>query len=623
METADSLAWMEKLDQRVTGWAKEQDRIARKSLRKLSSIVRNRVAQFVSAPIILEIELKSAGLFTLWRRNAHEITLNNDVIVSAKNLDNGSLIHWFHADQKGERLAFFFSKGSDRGSMVILDTQSGKVLERVTGSINSVIFDDESFTYSAIISEDKSGHKISPSSRVLRNGEVVFGDNLSDNQMVRLQESSDGRTAIADISKGWTSSEIYVGMVKEPGRWKRALVSKYPVDPIDFADDVLYSLVSRGMGEILRNKTRIIVGKARRLKKAVRIGSRLVCVSTENCSDSVSVFSLDGEELEHYKPSQTTPISIPLVTSSGSSAVFKAESFGLPYLLFEYSNSGRFRTLDELSLAKLDIEEKYTQSKDGSSVHRFEFGRKSEVVVAYGYGGFDISLLPFYSPLLLSLAEFGCRIAVTNLRGGSEFGEDWHRAGMRARKQKVFDDFISVLESLKEEGSRVVALGRSNGGLLVGAVMTQRPDLLSAAVIGYPVLDMLRFHRLYIGKLWTTEYGDPDVPSHRKYLCKYSPYHNLSRKRGIYPPTLVYTGFGDDRVHPAHAFKFVRKMLNGKNNVLLRVEHKGGHLGSASESLTAEIADIVAFIVKELNLKEVENRAREDQRTGARVSRTA
>ena len=209
-------------------------------------------------------------------------------------------------------------------------------------------------------------------------------------------------------------------------------------------------------------------------------------------------------------------------------------------------------------------------------------------------------MTPVYNPLALLLAERGGVFVVANIRGGGEYGEKWHRDGMRENKQNVFEDFKSVLKYFKEKGARVVAIGFSNGGLLVAAVLTQSPELLDGAVIGYPVIDMLRFHKLYIGRAWVPEYGDPEREEDRKFLLKYSPYHNVKNVK--YPPTLVYTGLHDDRVHPAHAFKFVAKLLETGSKVFLRTETRSGHSGATTEVKITEQADVLAFIFKILNL---------------------
>ena len=173
--------------------------------------------------------------------------------------------------------------------------------------------------------------------------------------------------------------------------------------------------------------------------------------------------------------------------------------------------------------------------------------------------------------------------------------------GMKENKQNVFDDFTLVLRTFKQRGFKTVAWGSSNGGLLVASVLTQNPDVIDVALVGYPVVDMMRFHKLYVGYLWTTEYGNPDDPQDKVYLMKYSPYHNV--RHGIrYPTTLVYTGLHDDRVHPAHALKFVAKLEETGAPVYLRVEIKSGHMGASPEIKIREMADILSFIYKSLGM---------------------
>ena len=173
---------------------------------------------------------------------------------------------------------------------------------------------------------------------------------------------------------------------------------------------------------------------------------------------------------------------------------------------------------------------------------------------------------------------------------------------MREKKQNVFEDFKAVLKYFKGLGYKVVGIGRSNGGLLIAAVLTQDPELLDAAVIGYPVIDMLRFHKLYVGSLWVSEYGNPEDPRDREYLLKYSPYHNV-RKDLKYPPTLVYTGLHDDRVHPGHALKSVAKLEEVGAPIYLRVELISGHRGALPKVKVKELSDVLAFIYGVSKLK--------------------
>jgi prolyl oligopeptidase len=258
----------------------------------------------------------------------------------------------------------------------------------------------------------------------------------------------------------------------------------------------------------------------------------------------------------------------------------------------------------------------FYRSKDGTQVPMFLTHRKGlelnrqNPTYLYGYGGFDISLTPSFSVANLVWMEMGGVYAQANLRGGGEYGEAWHQAGMKLKKQNVFDDFIGAAEWLIRNdytSSRKLAIGGgSNGGLLVGACMTQRPDLFGACLPAVGVMDMLRFHKFTIGWAWTSDYGSPDNPDEFAALAKYSPYHNL--KPGVrYPATLVTTADHDDRVVPAHSFKYAARLQEvhrGGNPVLIRIETKAGHgAGKPTTKLIEEAADRLAFLVRTLDVE--------------------
>jgi prolyl oligopeptidase len=229
--------------------------------------------------------------------------------------------------------------------------------------------------------------------------------------------------------------------------------------------------------------------------------------------------------------------------------------------------------------------------------------------ILYGYGGFDISVTPEFSPAVAVWLEMGGIYAVANLRGGGEYGEAWHLAGVKEKKQNVFDDAIAAAEFLIGEGwttARKLAIkGASNGGLLAGACIVQRPDLFAAAVPSVGVLDMLRFPRFTIGWAWISDYGSPDDPVDFATLFAYSPYHNLTA--GVaYPATLISTGDHDDRVFPGHSYKFAAALQaaqSGDAPILLRVDVKAGHgAGKPTVKVIDEVADRYAFLVLALGM---------------------
>jgi prolyl oligopeptidase len=260
--------------------------------------------------------------------------------------------------------------------------------------------------------------------------------------------------------------------------------------------------------------------------------------------------------------------------------------------------------------ARYETRQVFYRSKDGSRVPMFISHKKGlrlngrNPTLLYGYGGFNISLTPAFSVANLVWMEMGGVYAQPNLRGGGEYGEEWHQAGTKLRKQNVFDDFIAAAEWLiahrYTSRQHLASAGGSNGGLLVGACMTQRPELFAAALPAVGVLDMLRFHKFTIGWAWTSDYGSPDDPEEFAALRAYSPYHNL-KPGGRYPATLITTADHDDRVVPAHSFKFAARLQEchaGGPPVLIRIETKAGHgAGKPTTKLIEEAADRLAFLV--------------------------
>jgi len=257
----------------------------------------------------------------------------------------------------------------------------------------------------------------------------------------------------------------------------------------------------------------------------------------------------------------------------------------------------------------------FYSSKDGTKVPMFITHKKglkldgNNPTYLYGYGGFNISMTPSFSVANLVWMEMGGVYAMPNLRGGGEYGEEWHQAGTKLRKQNVFDDFISAAEWLvanKYTSKAKLAIGGgSNGGLLVGACLTQRPDLYGAALPAVGVMDMLRFHKFTIGWAWVSDFGSSDNPEEFKALRAYSPLHNI-KPGASYPATMVTTADHDDRVVPGHSFKFaaaLQKAQGGDAPILIRIETKAGHgAGKPTSKIIEESADRWAFLVKELGV---------------------
>ena len=262
-----------------------------------------------------------------------------------------------------------------------------------------------------------------------------------------------------------------------------------------------------------------------------------------------------------------------------------------------------------VDLGGYEVRQEFATSQDGTQVPMFIVARKdlplngSHPTLLYGYGGFDIPLTPSFEVSRLAWLEAGGVLAVANLRGGGEYGEDWHKAGMFERKQNVFDDFAACARHLAQRGytspEHLGIEGGSNGGLLVGATLTQHPELIGAAVAHVGVMDMLRFQHFTIGWAWVSEYGSSDTPQGFETIRAYSPLHNLTAQ--AYPPTLLTTGDHDDRVVPAHSYKFAAELQHvqrGDALVLLRVQTRAGHgAGKPTKLVIEEKADVYAFLL--------------------------
>ncbi len=327
-------------------------------------------------------------------------------------------------------------------------------------------------------------------------------------------------------------------------------------------------------------------------------GKRLRAVSLPGLG-TASGFAggIDDVETFYSYRDFTTPATIYRYDAvSGATGVFKAPATAFDPALYETIQT-------------------FYASKDGTRVPMFITARKGtprdgrNPVILSGYGGFNISRTPEFSPATIAWLELGGVYAVANLRGGGEYGRAWHEAGMKTRKQNVFDDFIAAAEYLVAQQwtspARLAISGRSNGGLLVAAVLLQRPELFGAALPGVGVLDMLRFREFTIGWAWESDYGTVKDPDEFRALLAYSPLHNI-REGVAYPPTLITTADRDDRVYPAHSFKFAAALqaaYPGPNPVLIRVETRAGHgAGKPTTKVIEETADIYAFLVRELEI---------------------
>ena len=370
----------------------------------------------------------------------------------------------------------------------------------------------------------------------------------------------------------------------------------------------------------LRGWTEVVPEGRSVLSGAQVVGGKLLLTYDKDVANHAYVYTLDGK-MEHE-------VSLPGLGSVGftgdkddSECFFTFTSFTVPGAVYSYDIDRNTYSL--LRAPKVDFdadgfvtEQVFYPSKDGTKIPMFLTYKKDlkrdgdNPVLLYGYGGFNISLNPGFSSSRIPFLENGGIYVQANLRGGGEYGEEWHLAGTKMMKKNVFDDFIAAAEWLISNGytnkDKIAINGGSNGGLLVGACMTQRPDLFRVAVPQVGVMDMLRYHKFTIGWNWASDYGTSDDSKEMfEYLKGYSPLHNL-KKGTRYPATLVTTADHDDRVVPAHSFKFaatLQECNDGTNPTLIRIDSKAGHgAGKPMSKVLEEQADIYSFIMYNLGM---------------------
>lgn len=358
------------------------------------------------------------------------------------------------------------------------------------------------------------------------------------------------------------------------------------------------------------------------LQAVTLMGKQMAVITPHNATSRVCFYTLKGEFVREI-PLPTLGTCSGFVGRRYQDEFFYGfTSFVHPYTIYRFDTRTGESTvfhapqIEGLDPSRYETKQVRFRGKDGTRVPMFITYRKGtqrngqNPTLLYGYGGFNASLTPFFSVSYLVWLENGGVLAVPNLRGGGEFGEEWHQAGTKERKQNVFDDFIAAAEYLIDHRytspQKLAIRGGSNGGLLVGAVMCQRPELFKVALPAVGVMDMLRYHRFTIGSAWKEDYGTSDDPQMFRVLFAYSPYHNL--KPGVrYPATLVTTGDHDDRVMPAHSFKFTARLQEvqaGPEPVLIRIQTRTGHgAGKPTSLIIEEEADVLAFTMYHLQME--------------------
>jgi prolyl oligopeptidase len=449
------------------------------------------------------------------------------------------------------------------------------------------------------------------------------------------QVSDDGRYLINGIFGGDESWNLLFYKDLEVGQGKMVELinqqkAKYNFLGNDGTKFYIHTTDSAPKGRIIvidvshperANWKEIVPEQKETLSSAQLVSGRLILSYLKDAHAQAKVVGLDGKLQHEIALPGLGGVEWSPAYSTDSELFYSFVSYTSPAAIYRYdvqSNQSTVYRQSKLSFdqSQYETEQVFYSSKDGTRVPMFLVHRKGlkrdgqNPTLLYGYGGFNIAMTPTFSPWFLGWMEAGGVLAVANLRGGSEYGEAWHQAGTKLHKQNVFDDFIAAAEWLianKYTSTPKLAIhGGSNGGLLIGAVLNQRPDLFGAAMPAVGVMDMLRYNKFTIGAAWEGDYGSPQKAEEFKALRAYSPLHNI--RTGVhYPPTLITTSDHDDRVVPGHSFKYTATLQAaqaGPAPILIRVETRAGHgAGKPTTKLIEEATDRFAFLVRELHMK--------------------
>jgi prolyl oligopeptidase len=449
--------------------------------------------------------------------------------------------------------------------------------------------------------------------------------------------TEDGRYLILTVWKGTDSKHrILYRDLQEPYSIAQDLIDNFDSDYSFIGSDgpVFYfkTDLSAPRGRVIAIDTRkpesenwreIIPQSQETLRAVDLVGNLFLCNYLKDARSQVKLYSASGQFIRAVRfPGIGTATGFS-GDRKDTETFYSFSSFNVPPSIYRYdiiTGESRLFRQSKVNIKPDDyvVEQVFYASKDGTKIPMFLSYKKTmkkngnNPTLLYGYGGFDIPLTPGFSVSRIAWMDMGGVLAVANLRGGGEYGEDWHKAGTKLKKQNVFDDFISaaswLIDQKYTQAARLAIQGGSNGGLLVGAVMTQRPELFGACLPAVGVMDMLRFHKFTAGRFWVDDYGSPDNPEEFKALLAYSPYHAL-RRGTSYPATLMTTADTDDRVVPSHSFKFAAALQyahKGNAPMLIRIETSAGHgAGTPTAKVIAEAADKWAFLAKNLRIKVV------------------
>jgi prolyl oligopeptidase len=573
------------------------------------------------------------------------------VDVNKMSIDGTVALDWWFAAEDGKYVAYGTSpSGSEISTLRVIETASGKLLpdaiERTRAASLAWKRDNSGFFYTRYPKKGDVPEGQEVYSRHVfyhalgadpAQDPLIFGEGRDPEWWPNVGLSEDGRWLLIDEEHGYTKTEMFLQDLTTKNPPVKITAGKDFLYAADFFAGKLYITTNEDAPHFRvfvadatnpqRENWKELIPQTDAVLQGVSVaGGKLLAQYEHNVTSELKLFGLDGKKLADIP----LPAIGAVFGASGrydrNEMFFGFQSFTVPPSIYRVDltdvKSALWAKVDAPSIdpSAYDVQQVWYTSKDGTKVPMFVVGKKGiekngkNPTLLTGYGGFNISMTPTFSRSMYLWMEHGGLYAVANLRGGSEFGEDWHRAGMLEKKQSVFDDFIAAGEYLISQKytdrDRLAIFGGSNGGLLMGAMITQRPGLFRAVVCQVPLLDMLRYQNFQIAKLWIPEYGSADDPRQFDWLYAYSPYHHVKPGQQ-YPAILFMTGDTDTRVDPMHAMKMAALMQaeakNGSSKerpILLRIDFKAGHgQGKPVAKQIEESTDMYSFLFWQLGIK--------------------
>ena len=657
---ADPYRWLEGASDRIRSWANEQNARTHEVLGSLPSrpAFAARLHELLSVGLLGTPKPAGKWIFHTRREGAQKQAILyvreglhgvDRALVDPNTLDKSGLVtlDWYYPSADGSYVAYGLSHGGDELSTLhVVDVRTGSDCGETIPHTqrSSVAWTDNGFYYTVhpepgtVPPGDEHYHRRIRYHRLgdrPANDELVFGDGRRKEDILVVQSSPDGRWVLALAFRGWVQSDVYLLDRKDPAaKWRPVVEGEEGLTTGLLTDDSVwlrtnleapnYTIVRAPLASPERASWKTIVPESEHAIELFDVSRDAVAVvRLVSATSRVSLWSHDGKPLRDVPLPGLGTVSGLNADPNGDMVTLVYESFAVPAAAFAIMPDASLRHIVRLAAPRgLDpdsfvVEQTTYASMDGTKitmflVHRKDIRRTGTLpTVLSGYGGFNISRTPAYFPGVAAWVEGGGLFALPNLRGGGEYGERWHQAGMLDRKQNVFDDFHAAAEALVSQGwtdaAHLGISGGSNGGLLTGAALTQRPELFGAVFCAVPLLDMLRYQGFLIARFWIAEYGTAEDATQYRWLHAYSPYHHV--REGVrYPAVLFTTAEGDSRVDPMHARKMTALMQavtaeDSRAVVLLRVERDAGHgVGKPLDKQVDDLADQYSFFAWRLGL---------------------